>query len=350
MVIRLKTAFIIILSFLILGFIFAERTVLTPFVAAAIFAYIFNPLVNFFSHKIKLPRSISVLIIFALLISAFIVFIIFLTRGLLYESTLLTETVDKYVKTAKIEINSLPDYVRPTVLEGLNSIETSKLWTTSLFQFFPRAVSGTISLFIFLFSSFYFLKEGRSFIEKGLVYVPKNYKVEVEIVLRRINGVLGGYLRGQIFMIFLVSTVLFVALSILGIRFALIIAIFSGIAEIVPIIGPIVATIVAVVTVLISGGSTNFPIPMIQTALLVVLIYFVVRQSQDIFIIPHVMGRITKLHPLVILFAVLSGGHIAGILGLLLAVPIAGVIKILLEFFSDTITDKELGVEKSSGS
>lgn len=350
MVIRLKTAFIIILTLVILGFVFIERTVLTPFVAAAIFAYIFNPLVNFFTHKIKLPRSISVLIIFALLISSFIVFLILLTRGILYESSLLADTVDKYIKTAKIEINSLPDYVRPTVLEGLNSIETSKLWTTSLFQFFPRAVSGTISIFIFLFSSFYFLKEGKNFIDKGLVYIPKNYKVEVEIVLRRINGVLGGYLRGQIFMIFLVSTVLFVALSILGVRFALIIAIFSGIAEIVPIIGPIVATIVAVATVIISGGSTNFSIPTLQTGALVVLIYFVVRQTQDIFVIPHVMGRITKLHPLVILFAVLCGGNIAGILGLLLAVPIAGVVKILLDFFSDTITDKELGVEKTSGS
>lgn len=350
MVIRLKTAFIIILVILIFGFIFLERTVLTPFLAAAIFAYVFNPIVNFFTHKIRLPRSISVLIIFGLLISVFIVFIVFLARGLLYESTLFRDTIDKYVQTTKTEINSLPDYVRPTLIEGLNSIETSKVWTTSLFQFFPRAVSGTISLFIFLFASFYFLKEGRNFVDKSLLYVPHNYKVDVEIVLRKINSVLSGYLRGQIFMIFLVSTVLFVALSILGVKFALIIAIFSGIAEIVPIIGPIVATIVAVITVLISGGSANFALSSIQTAVVVVLVYFVVRQTQDVFIIPHVMGRITKLHPLIILFAVLSGGHIAGILGLLLAVPIAGVIKILLEFFSDTITDRELEVEKSSGS
>lgn len=350
MVIRLKTAFIIILVILIFGFVFLERTVLTPFLAAAIFAYVFNPIVNFFTHKIRLPRTISVLIIFGIIISLFVIFIVFLARGLLYESALFKETIDKFVLTTKSEVNALPDYLKPTLYEGLNSIETSRVWTTSLFQFFPRAVSGTISLFIFLFSSFYFLKEGRNFVDKSLLYIPHNYKVDVEIVLRKINSVLGGYLRGQIFMIFLVSTVLFIALSILGVKFALIIAIFSGIAEIVPIIGPIVATIVAVITVLISGGTANFALNSIQTAAVVVLIYFVVRQTQDIFIIPHVMGRITKLHPLVILFAVLSGGHIAGILGLLLAVPIAGVIKILLEFFSDTITDRELGIEKSSGS
>lgn len=350
MVIRLRTAFVIILVILILGFLFIERTVLTPFIAAGIFAYIFNPIVNFFSHKVRLPRTISVVIIFGILISLFIVFAVFLARGLLYESALFRETIEKFIQGAKTEVDLLPDYVKPTLYEGLNSIETSRLWSTSLFHFFPRAVSGAISFFIFLFASFYFLKEGRSLIERILLYAPHRYKVDVEIVLRKINNVLSGYLRGQVFMVFLVSTVLFVCLSVLGAKFALIIAIFSGIAEIVPIIGPIVATIVAVLVVLISGGSTNFVLNPIQTSVVVVAIYFVVRQTQDIFIIPHVMGRITKLHPLIILFAVLSGGHLAGILGLLLAVPIAGVIKILFEFFSDTITDRELVAEKTSGS
>ena len=79
----------------------------------------------------------------------------------------------------------------------------------------------------------------------------------------------------------------------------------------------------------------------IQTSIIVVIIYFVLRQLQDYLIIPHVMGRITRLHPLIILFAVLAGGHSGGILGLLLAVPIAAVLKILLEFSVDTINDRE---------
>ena len=173
--------------------------------------------------------------------------------------------------------------------------------------------------------------------------------MEVEILLRKINTVLGGYLRGQIFLIFLVSLVLFIALSILGIRFALIIAIFSGIAEIVPWIGPIVAATVAVISVLLGGGSANFSLSPIQASIAVVVIYFVVRQVQDYFIVPHVMGRITKLHTLIVLFAVLAGEHTAGILGLLLAVPLAAVLKILLEFSVDTINDKEIQDNKKPG-
>jgi predicted PurR-regulated permease PerM len=72
-------------------------------------------------------------------------------------------------------------------------------------------------------------------------------------------------------------------------------------------------------------------------ALVVVVVYAVVRQVQDYLINPYVMGKITKLHPLVILFAVIAGEHIGGILGLILAVPIAGIIKIIFEYSLDKI-------------
>jgi len=182
--------------------------------------------------------------------------------------------------------------------------------------------------------------------EKLIVFVPRNYKVEVEILLRKINTVLGGYLRGQIFMVFLVSLVLFIALTILGVKFALILAIFSGIAEIIPWIGPIVAGALAVVSVFLTGGSSSFNLAPLQTSIIVIVVYFVVRQIQDYLIVPHVMGRITKLHPVVVLFAVLVGEHSAGVLGLLLAVPVAAVLKILLEFSVDTINDADLANKK----
>ena len=347
MTIRLRTAFFIGFFLLILFFLYLERGILTPFIAAAIFAYVFNPIVNFFSHKIRLPRTLSVLIVYFVLISVFSIFVVFLIRGLILESSEFRSSADNILSGAKQEINLLPSYARPLVYDVIDSIgKTETLSSSSVFKIFPRAVSGIVSLLIFFFASFYFLKEGRSIIDRILLLVPRDYKVEVEILLRRINMVLGGYLRGQIFMIFLVSSIIFIALSILGVKFALIIAIFAGIAEIVPIIGPIIAPVPAVISVITGGGSPNFGLSVLQTSIIVIAIYFIVRQIQDYFIVPHVMGRITKLHPLIILFAVLAGGHIAGILGLLLAVPVAAVLKIILEFFIDTINDREAHVDK----
>jgi predicted PurR-regulated permease PerM len=203
----------------------------------------------------------------------------------------------------------------------------------------PKAFSRILSFIIFLFAAFYFLKEGRSMFDKLLNFVPNDYKVEADILIRRINSVLGSYLRGQIFLIFFVALTLFIALAILGVKFALILAVFSGFAEIVPIIGPIVAASVAALAAYIGGGS-NFGLAPLQTALIVVVIYAVVRQIQDYLINPYVMGKITKLHPLIILFAVIAGEHIAGILGLVLAVPTAGVIKIIFEYSLDKINSE----------
>jgi predicted PurR-regulated permease PerM len=235
----------------------------------------------------------------------------------------------------------LPGWLKPAVSDTLVSFEKGTFISyPSVISFVPQAFSRILSFIIFLFAAFYFLKEGRNMFDKILNFVPNDYKIEADILIRRINSVLGGYLRGQIFLIFFVSLVLFILLTILGVKFALILAVFSGFAEIVPIIGPIVAASVAALAAFIGGGS-NFGLAPLQTALAVVVAYTVVRQIQDYLVNPLIMGRITKLHPLIILFAVIAGQHIAGILGLILAVPIAGIVKIIFEYSLDKINSEE---------
>ncbi|MCL4353862.1 AI-2E family transporter [Patescibacteria group bacterium] len=318
-----------------------DRAILTPFVLAAIFAYIFNPVVNFFSNRIKLPRTLSVLIIYLFLMAIVVLISVFITKRIVDESVELKGYVATLAKTTKTQINALPDYARPFAQEGAVALEKSRIFApASVFSLFPQAISRIISFFIFLFASFYFLKEGSTLMNKFLNYMPNKNRVDIEIVLRKMNKVFGGYLRGQLFLVVLVSLILYIALAILGVKFALVIAVFSGFAEIVPIIGPITAGAVASLVVLLTGIS-NFPLTPIQGAAVVVAIYFIARQLEDYFVIPQVMGRITELHPLIILFAVISGGHIWGAIGLILAVPIAGAIKILLDFSLDKINESD---------
>jgi len=340
MTLRLRSAFFIITGILVLWFLYIERAILTPFILAAIFAYIFNPIVNFFYHKLKFPRTLSVIVIYLVIILGIVFVGIFFSKRAVDESLELRSEAYSITKTAKNEINNLPDWIKPTVSDTLSTFEKSTLTYPSVFSFFPKAFSRILSFIIFLFAAFYFLKEGRNMLDKFLNFIPNDYKVEVDILIRRINSVLGGYLRGQVFLVFFVSLVLFICLTILGIKFSLILAVFSGFAEIVPIIGPIVA---AAVVALISfiGGSSNFNLTPIQIALIVVIIYTVVRQLQDYLVNPYIMGKITKLHPLIILFAVIAGEHTAGILGLILAVPIAGILKIIFEYSLDKVNNRE---------
>lgn len=339
MTIRFRTLFILLVSVLVLWFLYIEREILTPFILAGIFAYILNPFVDLLSNKLKLPRTLSVVLIYVILITGVVSGGYAVGKRVVEESSQLDKFVSDIAVTARYEANNLPEWVKPTVLDTLSSLDKTKLFvvTPSVISLFPQALSRIISFVIFLFSAFFFLKEGRSIIDRLLNQIPSPYKIEVEILLNKINAVLGGYLRGQIFMIVLMSSVFYVILSAFNVKFALAIAVFSGIAEIVPFIGPIVATTVAGVTSY-AAQSSGFSLNYFQSALGVVISYIVVRQIQDYFIIPYVMGKITKLHPLIILFAVLAGGHTFGLLGLLLAVPLAATINILLEFSSDKVS------------
>jgi predicted PurR-regulated permease PerM len=346
MTLRLRSIFFIVVGLLTLWFLYLERGILTPFILAAIFAYIFNPVVNFFSHRLRLPRALAVLIIYLAIV------LVVAMAGMAFSSRVVEESVELrkeatvITKTAKAQINTLPEWLKPAVNDTLSSFENGTVISyPTVLSFLPTAFSRILSFIIFLFAAFYFLKEGRSMFDKLLNFIPNDYKVEVDILIRRINAILSGYLRGQIFLVVLVSLVLFICLSILGVKFALILAVFSGFAEIVPIIGPIVAASVAALAAYI-GGNSNFSLSPLQIALVVVAIYTVVRQLQDYLVNPYIMGRITKLHPLIILFAVISGEHIAGVIGLILAVPIAGVIRIIFEYSLDKINTQTTPLKK----
>src|SRR5260221_4413003 len=346
MTIRIRTVFIFFAILLGIWFVYSERAILTPFVLAAIFAYIFNPVVNFFSQKIKLPRSLSVIVIYLLIVTIVVSASTILTRQILAESSDIRAYIIALLASARAQINSLPDFIKPTVYDFVISLEKSKLTnSSSLLPFFPQAISRIISVIIFAFSGYYFLKEGGGAFDKALHFIPEPYKIEVEILIRKINSVLGCYVRGQVFLVFLMSLFTFIALSILGVRFALLIAIFSGFAEIVPVIGPITAGALATLVVLITG-TVNFGLSPLAGGITVIIIYFVLRHAEDYFIVPTIMGKITKLPPFIIFFSVVAAGHLWGLMGLILAVPIAAIIRLLLEFFLDQINSKNtLGSE-----
>ncbi len=341
MTLRLRSSFFILVGLIVLWFLYVERGILAPFIYAAIFAYIFNPIINFFHHKLKLPRTLSVIFIYVVIIAGLVSIGMFFSKRVVEESLELRSQAYVITKTAKNQVNNLPDWIKPTINDTITSFEKSSFVSyPSVLSLFPKAFSRILGTIIFLFATFYFLKEGRSMLDKFLNFIPNDYKVEVDILIRRINSILGGYLRGQIFLVFFVSLVLFICLTILGVKFALILAVFSGFAEIVPIIGPIVAASVAALVGFL-GGTSNFNLAPLQISIAIIIIYTIVRQVQDYFVNPIVMGRITKLHPLIILFSVLAGEHIAGILGLILAVPIAGILRIIFEYSLDKVNGRQ---------
>jgi hypothetical protein len=198
-----------------------------------------------------------------------------------------------------------------------------------------------IELFVYLTATFFFFIQGDRFIGWLRGLLPGRYHPEADRVLGEINGTLGAYLRGQVLLVIIMSSVTYVALTIYDMPYAFAIALATGLLELIPILGPWSAGAIAV-SVAALDPTPPFGWSNVTLAIAIAITYFVLRQLEDILVIPTLIGRFTHLHPLLVISMLLVGTAIGGVLGLLLAVPIAAVARILLRYiYGKLITEPE---------
>jgi predicted PurR-regulated permease PerM len=152
--------------------------------------------------------------------------------------------------------------------------------------------------------------------------VPENARGDVMVVARRLNRAIGGYFRGQLAIAFIVGTMASIGLAIIGLPFWIIVGMIAGLFNMIPLIGPWVGAIPGIVIALTTGGG-------ISQAVGVAIVMTIAQQIDNHFISPLVMQRAVKLHPAVVMMALLAGGTLGGFFGLLLAVPVTAVLKII---------------------
>jgi predicted PurR-regulated permease PerM len=335
-----KSGLIIFGLVVLLLFLYSVRSILSPFVLAIVFAYIFTPIVDRLQRSTKIPRVLIILGIYLFLL-AVIFYVVFLFGSAAFgEIKFLTENLKDLNSFKNETLHNLPEWkiagqhlglrsVAETILSSL-TITASRL-NLLIIPAFKGTIGKILSSLIFLVASFYLVKDAPHITGALKSRIPKKYSEDVKKLAKAINDVLSGYLRGQVILIILMASATSITLSILGIKFALILGILTGFLELIPFVGPIaVASLAAIIAFL--TGTNNFGLQPVPLAALVLFIYFVLRQVEDYLIVPQVVGNLTKLHPLVVMFSVLAGGTIAGPLGFVLAVPVAASVKILLEY------------------
>jgi len=152
--------------------------------------------------------------------------------------------------------------------------------------------------------------------------VPAGVRDEVFVVGHRLNRAIGGFFRGQLAVAVIVGVLCSIGLGVIGLKFWFLIGMIAGLFNVIPLIGPWVGGIPGVTIALTTGSPLQ--------ALLVVVVMVGVQQIDNHFITPQVMQRTVHLHPAVVILALVAGGSLAGFFGLLLAVPVAAVLKILI--------------------
>jgi predicted PurR-regulated permease PerM len=171
--------------------------------------------------------------------------------------------------------------------------------------------------------AFYLLVDLPHLRETARSLVPVRARGDVMVVSRRLGHAIGGYFRGQLAVAFVVGTMASIGMAIIDLPFWLIVGMVAGLFNMIPLIGPWVGAVPGIIIALTTGGG-------LSKAIWVAVVMAIVQQIDNHFISPIVMQRAVKLHPAVVMLALLAGGTLGGFFGLLLAVPATAVLKILV--------------------
>jgi predicted PurR-regulated permease PerM len=313
--------------------LYFARGVLSPFIIGGLLAYIFSPLVDQAQGRLRWPRLPVVAVFFVVLVGLLGFGIWLLETRLAAELRALSREGPDLVDAAFARLLGTERFqlfgqqVDPHLLAIWTNRALAEAFGTpgDALHVAERALDAVLKLFLTLLATFYLLLDGGRFDAYLLRFVAPSRRADVCAVADQIHLVLGKYLRGQLFLVALMSVVTYVVLAFgFHLPYALPIAIATGILEVIPVIGPITAGAIAAMVALVHDG----PSLMIG----VIVAYFALRMAEDQLVMPLVVGRAVHLHPLVTIFAVLLGSSAAGILGAILAVPVAAALRVTLDY------------------
>jgi len=347
---------------------YISRAILTLLLTAALLAFIASPVIKLFHHKLKLSKGLSVAITYLLaalfLLTAPFAFLSQGTKALNFflgldyiqiaENSL--SWVENFLNSIKILdipiIDPFVDNIVTSMIDALQNIQTPDTSTTkvpeidtviqSLVSAFAvgadivagivgGVISGVMAIIFLILTSIYFSLDGENFLHNLLERLPPAYKPEYTALADRIRHVWEGFFRGQITLMVTIGIIIWLGGSLLGLPFALVSGVISGLMEILPNLGPTIATIPAIIIALFLG-PTYFELNPFLYALLIVGFYVSVQFLENSFLVPKIMGDALDLHPILILTGVFVGATVWGIIGALIAAPVIATFKEILEY------------------
>ena len=284
--------------------------------------------------KYKVPRVFAVLVVYAMFFGAFFGIVFFLLPPVLDETSLLLASLPTYLETIGAAEAIKGDAILETrsLINNFSLADTTRDFNTLLSGLssgnFLAAISvifgGAISFLLIVVFSFYFAINEKGIEEFLRVMTPIKHENYILGLWRRTQRKIGLWMQGQFLLAVLIGVLTYLGLSILGIQYALVLAVIAGIMELIPVFGPILAAIPAVAIAFVNGGPA--------IALVVVALFLIIQQFENHLIYPLVVTKVVGVPPILVILALLIGAKLAGILGILLAVPIVAGVQ---EVFND---------------
>ncbi|CUN64697.1 MULTISPECIES: AI-2E family transporter [Clostridium] len=327
--ILIKICIVLIFILLLSIYFFYDpvRSVVNLILISFIIAYAIKPLRNYFCDKFKISKRISSLIIIILSIGLFTTIIYFIVPTIIYESGnfgVMLDNVELYLMNMANKLN----------LSDLSLFETAYIQINEKINLFLASLSGNlidniasilenlVGFAIVPVVAYYFLADGELIYNKLLLIFPTDKRILIRKINGNIDKVLSRYIISQLLLSGIIGVLTFIMLIILGIKLPLILAILNAIANIIPYFGPII------------GGAPIVFIALMQSptkAILALIGAFVIQQIEGDLLAPKITGVCINFHPIIIIILLILGGKIGGAAGMILAVPILVIIKVIYD-------------------
>ena len=279
-----------------------------------------EPGIRFFT-KLKIPRVFSVLIVYMIVIGlfvgivyAFVPVLLQETSGLLKEMPTLTEILE----TDNAVSSLLPSGVSIGDLQStLGQYVTT--YSSNAFTFLNTVFGGFFTFVLILIFSFYFAVEEGNLRDFIRIITPKASEKYAIDLLKRSQRKVGQWMQGQLLSGLIIGMLTYLGLTIIGVKYALLLSALVVLFGLIPVFGIILATIPAIAIGYETGGTT--------TALLVMALYAIIQQFEGNLIYPLIVTRVVGVPPLIVMLALIIGAQLAGFLGIVLSVPLAAVLQ-----------------------
>jgi len=304
------------------------KAVLAPFIIAMIISYVLNPVVTLLAER-RVPRSVAVLLIYAVFAAA-------VTVILLNAIPMIAEQVEQLNRHAPEltmraqnlmdQLNNhsfLPESVRNAINKSL--IDLEKRMAEAALSFMNNIgsmLNAVFVAFIIPFLAFYILKDLDAFERAIINYVPRSRRQGLIRLFKDIDEALGNYIRGQFIVCAIVGLLAYTGYWLIGLPYPLLLATFVAVTNVIPYLGPFIGAAPA----LLVASTVS-----LKMVLFTVLVNTLCQIIEGNVISPQVVGRSLHMHPLTIIFALLVGGEIAGLIGMILAVPAFAAAKVVLQ-------------------
>lgn len=322
----------VVLVFLLLVFLYIIQDILIVLFGAIIFSATISPWIDTFQRK-GVPRFMGLIVIYLIFFTILSLAIGLLIPPIVTEINQIAKELPFYYQ--KISSFFVTWQETPAPVEDIQKIlislgvDLSRAAQANIFDIFRGAFGGFFSFILLLVLIFYMTLKEQTILKFFQQILPVRFHAQVFSLITRIQRKIGFWLKGQLFLCLIIGFLSFIGLFILGVNYALILALIAGITEIVPFIGPIIGAIPAVLLAFIQS-----PIK----AVFVIILYIIIQQLENQIIVPRVMKKALGLNPIIVILVILIGGRLAGILGALVALPAATAASV---FVKDYLEMKE---------